>query len=109
MRCTLDSIFKVGFGIELHCLEGLSQEGTAFMKALDESTALTYFRYIDPFWKLKRIFNLGSEASLKKYVKVLDDFVHQVISSKRRLQGEQKDVVSKFYITTCSTECVSTM
>ncbi|KAM1400595.1 hypothetical protein ACFX2F_027855 [Malus domestica] len=65
------------------------------MKAFDESTALTYFRYIDPFWKLKRILNLGSEASLKKYVKVIDDFVHQVISSKRRLQEEQKDVIDK--------------
>ncbi|XP_070672890.1 cytochrome P450 704C1-like [Malus domestica] len=95
MRCTLDSIFKVGFGIELHCLEWSSKEGTAFMKAFDESTALTYFRYIDPFWKLKRILNLGSEASLKKYVKVIDDFVHQVISSKRRLQEEQKDVIDK--------------
>ncbi|KAB2626712.1 cytochrome P450 704C1-like [Pyrus ussuriensis x Pyrus communis] len=95
MRCTLDSIFKVGFGIELHCLERSSQEGTAFMKAFDESTALTYFRYIDPFWKLKRIFNLGHEASLKKYVKVMDDFVNQVISSKRRLQEEQKDVIDK--------------
>ncbi|CAN6562702.1 unnamed protein product [Malus baccata var. baccata] len=62
MRCTLDSIFKVGFGIELHCLEGSSKEGTAFMKAYDGSTTLTYFRYIDPFWKLKRIFNLGSKS-----------------------------------------------
>ncbi|KAH0980414.1 hypothetical protein GBA52_007591 [Prunus armeniaca] len=92
MRCTLDSIFKVGFGIDLNCLEGSSKEGTAFMKAFDESTALTYFRYVDPFWKLKRFLNLGSEASLKKYVKVIDDFVHQVIRSKRKFLEEQKDV-----------------
>ncbi|BFG21790.1 hypothetical protein CerSpe_080640 [Prunus speciosa] len=95
MRCTLDSIFKVGFGIDLNCLEGSSKEGTAFMKAFDESTALSYFRYVDPFWKLKRFLNLGSEASLKKYVKVIDDFVHQVIRSKRKLLEEQKDVNDK--------------
>ncbi|XP_021825693.1 cytochrome P450 704C1-like isoform X2 [Prunus avium] len=95
MRCTLDSIFKVGFGIDLNCLEGSSKEGTAFMKAFDESTALTYFRYVDPFWKLKRFLNLGSEASLKKYVKVIDDFVQQVIRSKRKLLEEQKDVNDK--------------
>ncbi|KAM1634373.1 hypothetical protein FF1_027635 [Malus domestica] len=65
------------------------------MKAYDESTALTYFRYIDPFWKLKRIFNLGFEAFLKNYVKVVDDFMHQVINSRRRLQEEQKDVIDK--------------
>ncbi|CAB4269791.1 unnamed protein product [Prunus armeniaca] len=95
MRCTLDSIFKVGFGIDLNCLEGSSKEGTAFMKAFDESTALSYFRYVDPFWKLKRFLNLGSEASLKKYIKVIDDFVHQVIRSKRKLLEEQKDVNDK--------------
>ncbi|KAG4400556.1 hypothetical protein GLYMA_07G083432v4 [Glycine max] len=27
MRCTLDSIFKVGFGTELNCLDGSSKEG----------------------------------------------------------------------------------
>ncbi|CAB4320415.1 unnamed protein product [Prunus armeniaca] len=95
MRCTLDSIFKVGFGIGLNCLEGSSKEGTAFMKAFDESTALSYFRYVDPFWKLKRFLNLDSEASLKQYVKVIDDFVHQVIMSKRKLLEEQKDVNDK--------------
>ncbi|CAL2278470.1 unnamed protein product [Prunus armeniaca] len=95
MRCTLDSIFKVGFGIDLNCLEGSSKEGTAFMKAFDESTVLTNFRYVDPFWKLKRILNLGSEASLKKYVEVIDDFVHQVIRSKRKLLEQQKDVNDK--------------
>ncbi|CAB4300184.1 unnamed protein product [Prunus armeniaca] len=63
MRCTLDSIFKVGFGIDLNCLEGF--------------------------------LNLGSEASLKKYVKVIDDFVHQVIRSKRKFLEEQKDVNDK--------------
>ncbi|XP_062001768.1 cytochrome P450 704C1-like [Rosa rugosa] len=91
MRCTLDSIFKVGFGIELSCMEGSSKEGLAFMKAFDESTALTYWRYVDPFWKLKRILNIGSEATLKNYVKVIHDFVHQLIRRKRTLLGSQKD------------------
>ncbi|KAH0980418.1 hypothetical protein GBA52_007595 [Prunus armeniaca] len=91
MRCTLDSIFKVGFGIDLNCLEGSSKEGTAFMKAFDDSTALAYWRYVDPFWKLKRFLNIGSEATLRKNVKVIDDFVHQLIRSKRKLLAGQKD------------------
>ncbi|XP_008232704.1 PREDICTED: cytochrome P450 704C1 [Prunus mume] len=91
MRCTLDSIFKVGFGIDLNCLEGSSKEGTAFMKAFDDSTALAYWRYVDPFWKLKRFLNIGSEAALRKNVKVIDDFVHQLIRSKRKLLAGQKD------------------
>ncbi|PON56765.1 Cytochrome P450, E-class, group I [Trema orientale] len=95
MRCTLDSIFKVGFGVELNCLEGSSKEGSAFMKAFDESNALTYWRYADPFWKLKRYFNIGSEASLKKNIKVIDDFVHQLIKNKRKLLAKQQDCNDK--------------
>ncbi|KAK9910699.1 hypothetical protein M0R45_034650 [Rubus argutus] len=91
MRCTFDSIFKVGFGIELNCLEGSSKEGLAFMKAFDESTAMTYWRYVDPFWKLKRFLNIGSEATLRNYVKVIHDFVHQLIRRKRTLLASRKD------------------
>ncbi|PON35209.1 Cytochrome P450, E-class, group I [Parasponia andersonii] len=102
MRCTLDSIFKVGFGVELNCLEGSNKEGSAFMKAFDESNALTYWRYVDPFWKLKRYFNVGSEAALKKNIKVIDDFVDQLIENKRKLLAKQqdcndkKDILSRF-------------
>ena len=94
MRCTLDSIFKVGFGVELNCLEGSSKEGTAFMKAFDDSNALSYWRYVDPFWKLKRFHNIGSEAVLKKNIKTIDDFVHGVIRTKRNLIEVQQDCVS---------------
>ena len=47
MKCGLDSIFKVGFGVELNCLEGSNQEGNAFIKAFDDSNALVYWRYVD--------------------------------------------------------------
>ncbi|KAL6124364.1 hypothetical protein ACLB2K_076877 [Fragaria x ananassa] len=94
MRCTLDSIFKVGFGTELNCLEGLSKDGIAFMKAFDESAALTYRRYVDPFWKLKRFLNIGSEATLKQYVKDTHDFVHQLIRNKRELLAAKRDGIS---------------
>ncbi|KAF3439956.1 hypothetical protein FNV43_RR18234 [Rhamnella rubrinervis] len=85
MRCTLDSIFKVGFGMELNCLEGLRKEGIAFIKAFNDSNVLVFWRYVDPFWKLKRSLNIGSEASLRKNIKVIDVFVHQLIRSKRKL------------------------
>ncbi|KAF2282652.1 hypothetical protein GH714_043762 [Hevea brasiliensis] len=74
MRCTLDSIFKVGFGVELNCLEGYSKEGTAFMKAFDDSNALVYWRYVDPFWKLKR-FLLESDKDPEKMNRYLRDII----------------------------------
>ena len=94
MRFPLDSIFKVVFGVVLNCLEGSSKEGTAFMKAFDDSNALVYWRYVNPFWKLKRFFNIGSEATLKKKIKILDDFVHGVIRIKREWLEVKQDCVS---------------
>ena len=99
MRCTLDSIFKVGFGVELNCLEGSSKEGTAFMKAFDDSNALVYWRYVDPFGKLKRFLNIGSEVAFKKKIKILDDFVHGVIRTKRELLEVKQDCVSFKFVT----------
>ncbi|KAJ6344296.1 hypothetical protein OIU76_005921 [Salix suchowensis] len=90
MRCTLDSIFKVGFGVELNCMEGSSKEGTEFMKAFDDSNALVYWRYVDPMWKLKRYFNIGSEASLTKNIKIIDAFVTNLIRTKRKLLAEER-------------------
>lgn len=94
MRSTLDSIFEVGFGVELNCLDGSSKEGNEFLRAFDESNALIYWRYVDPFWKLKRFFDIGSEAPLKKNVKVIDQFVNNLIRKKRKLLAERHDTVS---------------
>lgn len=94
MKCTLDSIFKVGFGVDLNCQEGSSRDGSVFIGAFDDSNALTYWRYVDPSWKLKRFLNIGSEASLKKNIKVIDDFVHKVIKKKRQQQEMQQHCVS---------------
>ncbi|XP_021748799.1 cytochrome P450 704C1-like [Chenopodium quinoa] len=91
MRCTLDSIFKVGFGVDLNCLEGSSKEGIEFMKAFDDANAFVYWRYVDPFWKLKRALNISSEAMLKKNIKVIDAFVNGVISTKKKQLAEQQD------------------
>ena len=99
MRFPLDSIFKVVFGVVLNCLEGSSKEGTAFMKAFDDSNALVYWRYVNPFWKLKRFFNIGSEATLKKKIKILDDFVHGVIRIKRERLEVKQDCVSFKFVT----------
>ncbi|XP_011034716.1 PREDICTED: cytochrome P450 704C1 isoform X2 [Populus euphratica] len=104
MRCTLDSIFKVGFGVELNCFEGSNKEGTEFMKAFDDSNSLVYRRYVDPLWKLKRYFNICSEASLKKNIKIIDDFVTNLIGTKRKLQAEERhyndkeDILSRFLV-----------
>ncbi|KAF8028236.1 hypothetical protein BT93_E0981 [Corymbia citriodora subsp. variegata] len=104
MRCTLDSIFKVGFGVELNCLEGSSKEGRAFMKAFDEANALIYWRFVDPFWKLKRLLKISSEARLRNNITLIDNFVHRLLRTKRnqlsglREHNDKEDILSRFLL-----------
>ncbi|XP_010413066.1 PREDICTED: cytochrome P450 704C1-like isoform X2 [Camelina sativa] len=104
MRFTLDSIFKVGFGVELRCLDGFSKEGEEFMKAFDEGNVATSSRFTDPLWKLKRFFNTGSQSRLKKSIATIDKFVYSLITTKRKeLAKEQdtavrEDILSRFLV-----------
>ncbi|XP_010272641.1 PREDICTED: cytochrome P450 704C1-like [Nelumbo nucifera] len=106
MRCTLDSIFKVGFGMDLDCLGGLSKQGGSFIKAFDESNELVCWRYADPLWKVKRFLNMGSEAKLKKTIKIIDDLIYELIQSKRKqlsvkgdsITNEKEDILSRFIV-----------
>ncbi|XP_074341210.1 cytochrome P450 704C1-like isoform X2 [Apium graveolens] len=101
MRCALQSIFKVGFGVDLNCLEGSGEKEKAFIKAFDDSNALTFWRYVDPTWQLKRFFNIGSEASLHKNIKIIHDYVQNLISEKREvseMQHHTEDILSRLLI-----------
>ncbi|CAL5404912.1 unnamed protein product [Camellia sinensis] len=69
VKSTLDSIFKVGFGVELNTLSGSDEFSTPFMKAFDDSNVIVYWRYVDLLWKIKRFLNIGLEADLKQNIK----------------------------------------
>ncbi|WOL19173.1 Cytochrome P450 [Canna indica] len=93
MRSTMDSIFKVGFNVDLDTLSMLSEEGRAFAKAFDESSDLILWRYADISWKIKRFLNIGSEATLRKNIQVTDEFVYQLIRNTEELFSEQQNCV----------------
>ncbi|KAJ6722791.1 CYTOCHROME P450 [Salix koriyanagi] len=94
MKSTLDSIFKVAFGVELDSMCGSNEEGVKFTRAFDDASALTLWRYVDVFWKIKRFLNIGSEAALKKNVKVVNDFVYKLINKKIELMRNSEEVSS---------------
>ncbi|KAJ0964118.1 hypothetical protein J5N97_029240 [Dioscorea zingiberensis] len=101
MKSTLDSIFKVGFGVELDTLSGSNEQGIRFSKAFDDSNFITFHRFVDLFWKVKRYLNIGLEAKLKRNLKVIDDFVFQLIRRKRELmksgfERSKEDILSRF-------------
>ncbi|KAK6239961.1 hypothetical protein QUC31_005430 [Theobroma cacao] len=103
MKSTLDSIFKVGFGVELDSVCGSNLEGKEFTAAFDDSSAAILFRYVDIFWKIKRFLNIGSEAKLKKSTEVADNFVYKLIHNKiEQMRNsndssmKKEDILSRF-------------
>ncbi|PUZ62387.1 hypothetical protein GQ55_4G353300 [Panicum hallii var. hallii] len=103
MKTTMDSIFKVGFGFELNTLSGSDELSIQFSNAFDEANSLVYHRYVDLFWQLKRYFNIGSEAKLKRNIQIIDGFVMKLIHQKREQMNGQdnrarEDILSRFII-----------
>lgn len=90
MRMTLDSICKVGFGVEIGTLAPYLPENS-FAQAFDTANIVVTLRFIDPLWKLKKFLNVGSEALLEKSIKVIDDFTYSVIKRRKAEIQEARD------------------
>ena len=84
MKSTLDSIFKIVFGVDLDTMCGTYEEGKKFSIAFEDASAITLHRYVDFFWRLKRFLNIGSEAELKNNIKVMDEFVYKLIKKRQK-------------------------
>ncbi|KAI4313691.1 hypothetical protein L6164_026649 [Bauhinia variegata] len=105
MRMTLDSICKVGFGVEIGTLAP-NLPDNLFAKAFDTANIIVTLRFIDPLWKIKKFLGIGSEAQLDKSIKVIDDFTYSVIHRRKkeieevRKNGQQDkikhDILSRF-------------
>lgn len=95
MKATLDSIFKVGFGVELDTLSGSDEMGARFSEAFNDANSIVFWRYVDVLWKVKRRLDVGIEARLKRNIKVIDDFVFQLIRHKRdQMNNDEEDKVN---------------
>ncbi|KAA8520542.1 hypothetical protein F0562_014798 [Nyssa sinensis] len=99
MRCALDSIFKVGFGVDLNCLEGSSKEGCAFIKAFDDSNALSYWRFVDPFWKLKRRNQLAMQPDCNDKEDILSRFLMESEKNPEEMNDRYlRDIILNFML-----------
>ncbi|KAM0952980.1 putative cytochrome P450 [Dioscorea sansibarensis] len=98
MRMTLDSICKVGFGVEIGTLSP-DMPDNSFAHAFDEANTIVTLRFIDPLWRIKRFLNLGSEALLERSIKVVDDFTYRMIRRRKAEWNNNKmkhDILSRF-------------
>ncbi|KAM1498044.1 hypothetical protein ACFX1X_021257 [Malus domestica] len=82
MRMTLDSICKVGFGVEIGTLAP-NLPDNHFTEAFDTANIIVTLRFIDPLWRIKRYLNVGSEALLDKSIQTIDNFTYSVIQRRK--------------------------
>jgi hypothetical protein len=43
------------------------------------------------FWKLKRALNLGSERTLRKHIRTIDEFIYGIVAERRKNAAEYAD------------------
>ncbi|OVA08968.1 Cytochrome P450 [Macleaya cordata] len=89
MRMTLDSICKVGFGAEIGTLAPQLPDNR-FARAFDTANIIVTLRFIDPLWRLKRFFKVGSEALLDQSIQVINEFTYSMIHKRKAEIQEAK-------------------
>lgn len=98
-RFTFDSICKFSFGLDPKCLE-LCLPISEFADSFDLASKLSAERAmttIPLIWKLKRLFNIGSEKRLKKAIYTIDVLAQEVIQQRRKKGfSNNNDLLSKF-------------
>ncbi|XP_024975972.1 cytochrome P450 704B1 [Cynara cardunculus var. scolymus] len=93
MRMTLDSICKVGFGVEIGTLAP-NLPHNRFAKAFDAANIIVTLRFIDPLWRVKKFLRVGSEAVLDQSIKMIDDFTYSVIRRRKAEIEEAQEVLN---------------
>jgi hypothetical protein len=94
---TLDSICKVGFGVEIGTLSPDLPENS-FAQAFDAANIIVTLRFIDPLWRVKKFLHVGSEALLEQSIRLVDEFTYSVIRRRKaeivqaRTSGKQEKV-----------------
>ncbi|KAK2450217.1 cytochrome P450 704C1 [Trifolium repens] len=97
MKSTLDSVFKIILGVELDTMWGTYREGAEFSIAYNAASEAIMFRYVNFFWKVQRFLNIGSEAVLKKSLRVIDNYVYKVLTTPQvNSLGLKGDMLSRF-------------
>uniref|UniRef100_A0A0G7ZNY5 Cytochrome P450 CYP86N2v2 n=1 Tax=Picea glauca TaxID=3330 RepID=A0A0G7ZNY5_PICGL len=94
-RFTFDNICKFAFGVEMGCLSP-SLPAIPFVKAFDDAVEASCSRFTTPisFRKIMRCLGLGIDAKLQSALKTIDQFVMEIVSSRREELGIAKNRMS---------------
>lgn len=104
-RFSFDNICRVAFGVDPGCLHP-SLPATRIAEAFDSATEISFGRFLsiapEVMMGIKRLLNVGSERRLRKALRVVDEFVEDVIRSRKESDGvieieeEHHDLLSRF-------------
>ncbi|XP_018677578.2 cytochrome P450 94C1 isoform X2 [Musa acuminata AAA Group] len=98
-QLAFDSICKISFGLDPGCLQ-LSLPMSDFGAAFDKATRLLAGRAthtIPAIWKVKRLFNRGSEGQIREAIELVDLLVKEVIHQRRKYGfASDQDLLSRF-------------
>ncbi|KAL7160053.1 hypothetical protein ABFS83_01G069100 [Erythranthe nasuta] len=95
LRLTFDNICGLAFGKDPQTL-AVDMPDNSFAAAFDRATEATLQRFIFPefVWKLKKWLRLGTELSLSRNLKHVDEYMTNVISTRKlELTSQQNGVV----------------
>jgi cytochrome P450 len=101
MRFAFDNICKVAFGVDPGCLHP-SLPRSQFAEAFNDATDISAGRFFSvvPFlWRIKKMLDIGSEKRLREAISVVDEFVMDIIRSRRSEISEghlREDLLSRF-------------
>ncbi|XP_026452336.1 cytochrome P450 704B1-like [Papaver somniferum] len=96
MRMTLDSICKVGFGMEIGTL-AYELPDIRFANAFEYASSTVTYRFVNPWWRFKRFLNVGSEALFVQSIQVIDEFTYKLIHKRKAELQEAKSTSNNGY------------
>ncbi|GAB9473486.1 Cytochrome p450 [Globisporangium polare] len=81
---TSDVFGKIGFGVDLDCLQNgvAGTKGNEFVDAFQQAAQVVFLRFVQPewLWRVKRVLNIGSEKVLRESIQVIDGFIFRIIN-----------------------------
>ncbi|KAK9068420.1 hypothetical protein SSX86_012534 [Deinandra increscens subsp. villosa] len=103
-RFSFDVMCKFSFGYDPKCLD-MSLPMSELARAFDLASQLSAKRAMTPtplVWKIKRLFNVGSEKRLHESIKAVNKFAQEVIRQRNKVGpcSNHEDLLSRFMATT---------
>ncbi|KNA20822.1 hypothetical protein SOVF_048570 [Spinacia oleracea] len=110
-RFAFDNVCKLAFDYDPGCLAGNGSGESEFMRAFEEAATLSAerFMYALPFlWRIKKLFNIGSEKRLRDSIETVNGFADRIIRTRLdEISREQRinnlnyqDLLSRFISST---------